>query len=155
LCFAIWYWVVALSRRLREQRAGLPARAEEYALGAGPHPEAIRERLLEIRTAEVSPFGRQLDILRALVVSAPLLGLLGTVRGMIATFLVLSARGTASIELISTGISEALVTTQVGLVIALPGLFGAYSIQRGLRDLDAALDQLESHLVTGAGEQKR
>ena len=74
---------------------------------------------------------------------------------MIATFQVLSSRGTASIELISTGISEALVTTQVGLVIALPGLFGAYALARGLRDLEASVDQLEAHLVVDAGKGPR
>ncbi len=150
LCFFIWYWVVALARRLREERSALPARAERYACGGSPGPETIRDRILEIRLAEVSPFARQLRVLRVLVVSAPLLGLLGTVKGMITTFLLLSARGTASIELISTGISEALVTTQVGLVIALPGLFGAYAIERQLRDLHASLDQLESHLSASA-----
>ncbi|MFC1672254.1 MotA/TolQ/ExbB proton channel family protein [Planctomycetota bacterium] len=150
VCFAIWYWVISLLRRLHEEHTGLPPRIERYATSDGTSPETIRDRLLELRLTEVSPFGRQLKILRALVVSAPLLGLLGTVKGMIATFLVLSARGAASIELISTGISEALVTTQVGLVIALPGLFGAYAIERRLRNLNGTLDQLEAHLVSNS-----
>ena len=146
LCFAIWYWVVALARRLREERTELPARAESYALDGSPGAEVIRDRLLEIRLAEVSPFARQLRVLRVLVVSAPLLGLLGTVKGMITTFLVLSARGTASIELISTGISEALVTTQVGLVAALPGTLGLAHVYRLFKTLENALDLCETRL---------
>ena len=82
-----------------------------------------------------------------MVAAAPLLGLLGTVKGMIAGFFILSTRGAASIDLLSHGISEALVTTQVGLVVALPGFAGAYAIARRLRELDVQLDRFESHLM--------
>ena len=83
-----------------------------------------------------------------MVAAAPLLGLLGTVKGMIAGFFILSTRGAASIDLLSHGISEALVTTQVGLVVALPGFAGAYAIARRLRELEVTLDRFESHLMT-------
>jgi biopolymer transport protein ExbB len=86
-------------------------------------------------------------VLDGLVAAAPLLGLLGTVMGMIATFSTLSGRGTASMELLSGGISEALITTQVGLVVALPGLLAAHAVGRRVADLDAALDRIGLRLA--------
>ncbi len=55
--------------------------------------------------------------------AAPLLGLLGTVAGMLITFSGMAAGNQAPIDTISTGISKALVTTQAGLVIAIPAAF--------------------------------
>ncbi|MBN1625668.1 MAG: MotA/TolQ/ExbB proton channel family protein [Deltaproteobacteria bacterium] len=54
---------------------------------------------------------------------APLLGLLGTVMGMISTFEVISMYGTGNARALAGGISEALITTETGLIIAVPGLF--------------------------------
>jgi biopolymer transport protein ExbB len=53
---------------------------------------------------------------------APLLGLLGTVTGMIATFDIITEFGTGNPKLLSSGISVALVTTELGLVVAIPAL---------------------------------
>lgn len=54
---------------------------------------------------------------------APLLGLLGTVTGMIGTFEVMSLFGTGNAKAMAGGISEALITTETGLIIAIPGLY--------------------------------
>ena len=54
---------------------------------------------------------------------APLLGLLGTVSGMVTTFTVIAEFGTGNARALASGISEALITTQTGLVVAVPGLF--------------------------------
>lgn len=61
---------------------------------------------------------------------APLLGLLGTVTGMITTFMVIATSGTGDAKALASGISEALITTQTGLVIAVPGLFLANYLRR-------------------------
>lgn len=67
---------------------------------------------------------RRLPFLGVLIGAAPLLGLLGTVAGMLATFGGMAAAGRgAPIDTISSGISKALVTTQAGLVIAVPAAF--------------------------------
>ena len=147
LCFAIWLWMATLHLKLGRASAssrglhdllhrlsgddlfeavghwaaghpGPVARAAEYAADAGSDGDAVRGRMVEARSAEIPRFEREILILKAMVAAAPLLGLLGTVMGMIATFSVLSVRGTASMKLLSVGISEALVTTQVGLVVA-------------------------------------
>jgi biopolymer transport protein ExbB len=61
---------------------------------------------------------------------APLLGLLGTVGGMITTFAVISQFGTGNAKALASGISEALITTQTGLIVAVPGLFLASFLSR-------------------------
>lgn len=67
---------------------------------------------------------RRLPFLGVLIAAAPLLGLLGTVAGMLVTFGgMASGTGSEPIDVISGGISKALVTTQAGLVIAVPAAF--------------------------------
>jgi len=61
---------------------------------------------------------------------APLLGLLGTVSGMVTTFSVIAEFGTGNARALASGISEALITTQTGLVVAVPGLFLATLLLR-------------------------
>lgn len=66
---------------------------------------------------------------------APLLGLLGTVTGMLATFNVLAVFGTGNAKAMAGGISEALITTQTGLLVALPGLYMQGFLRRRARTL--------------------
>ena len=62
-------------------------------------------------------------LIRCLVASAPLLGLLGTVWGMIETFDVISVVGTSEPGMLAGGISKAMITTQAGLTVAVPAIF--------------------------------
>ena len=83
---------------------------------------------------------------------APLLGLLGTVSGMITTFLVIATSGTGDAKALASGISEALITTQTGLVVAVPGLFLANYLRRRTEKLHSrmrrfCLGLLRSHRV--------
>jgi biopolymer transport protein ExbB len=64
----------------------------------------------------------RLAVIGVLVAIAPLLGLLGTVTGMMTTFDVLAIFGTGNAKAMAGGISEALITTQTGLLVAIPGL---------------------------------
>jgi biopolymer transport protein ExbB len=66
---------------------------------------------------------------------APLLGLLGTVMGMIGTFDILSVFGTGNAKGMAGGISEALITTQTGLLVAIPGLYMKAFLERRARNL--------------------
>lgn len=65
-----------------------------------------------------------------LAAAAPLIGLLGTVSGMMKTFDVLSFFGTGNARALANGISEALITTQSGLLIAIPGLYMKSFLER-------------------------
>lgn len=79
----------------------------------------------EGETAERTAFDQRLRILKVLTSVAPLLGLLGTIAGMLKTFRGLSSRGVSLTEdLVAVGISEALLTTQLGLSIGVIGLAG-------------------------------
>jgi biopolymer transport protein ExbB len=73
--------------------------------------------------AMVPGFERYLAAIAVFAAVAPLFGLLGTVTGMITTFDVITLFGTGNAKAMAGGISEALVTTQSGLVVAIPGFF--------------------------------
>ena len=76
-----------------------------------------------------------LGLIGALAAAAPLLGLLGTVLGMIITFEVISIFGTGNVQALSGGISEALITTQTGLLVAIPGLYMKSFLERRAQNL--------------------
>lgn len=100
----------------------------------------------ELRTTEISPFERDLRIMKICVTISPLLGLLGTVTGMLATFSALASGsgGEKTMALIAKGISEALITTETGLVIALPGIFFQYQLARKHERYKTFLAHLET-----------
>jgi biopolymer transport protein ExbB len=87
---------------------------------------------------------RWLPSLRVIAAAAPLLGLLGTVTGMIRTFTLITVFGTGNAARLSSGISEALVTTVEGLIVAIPTLviYGYLSQQS-----QQALSQLDGFAV--------
>ena len=87
-------------------------------------------QLRRMHIAEVSyQLRRSLPMIRALTASLPVLGLLGTVNGMIHTFTVMRLFGTGHASGMANGVSEALVTTMAGLVCALPGLYFSTSLE--------------------------
>ena len=100
----------------------------------------------QLQVSEAAPFERDLKVMKVCVSAAPLVGLLGTVTGMLATFGALSSGsgGDKTMAMIADGISEALITTETGLVIALPGLFFQYQLNRGFQAYTAFLAHLES-----------
>jgi len=86
--------------------------------GADVVEEIIYEQMIDVQ----SQLQKWLPFIAVTAAIAPLLGLLGTVSGMITTFNGLSVVGTGDPKLLSGGISEALVTTLFGLVVAIPAL---------------------------------
>ncbi|MEZ4331629.1 MAG: MotA/TolQ/ExbB proton channel family protein [Myxococcota bacterium] len=107
--------------------------------------EHVRHRFAEIRLALLATVERRTAFLGTLVAAAPLLGLLGTVMGMLQTFFGISTSGgSETAGVVASGISEALVTTQTGLMVALPGLFLVMIINRKRQAIDATLTRLES-----------
>ena len=100
----------------------------------------------QLHGAETRPFQRDLRVMKICVSAAPLVGLLGTVTGMLATFGALSSGGGGekTMSQIAEGISEALITTETGLVIALPGLFFQYQLVRTFERYKAFLAHMET-----------
>ena len=97
---------------IRVLQAGLGARNDSR--------EALESVLQESILRELPGVQRGIAILAVLGAVAPLMGLLGTVTGMIDTFRIITLFGTSDPKLMSGGISEALVTTELGLVVAIP-----------------------------------
>jgi len=96
----------------------------------------------------------RLAAIAVLAAVAPLLGLLGTVLGMIETFEVISVFGTGNSRAMASGISIALITTQTGLLVAIPGLLMSNRLNRTAQTLKTNLDEttavLAQHLTEGA-----
>lgn len=84
--------------------------------------EAMKESIEEVGRHEVHDLERFLNALGTIAVITPLLGLLGTVIGMIKVFEVITALGIGDPGVLAAGISEALITTATGLTIAIPSL---------------------------------
>ncbi len=82
--------------------------------------EPIKANASPLGPEQLTAISRRLPFVGILIGIAPLLGLLGTVAGMLITFSGLASASNAPLDTISSGISRALVTTQAGLVVALP-----------------------------------
>lgn len=113
---------------------GAIAAAVAYTLDAQRRREAPADAFAQIERTAVARLGRDLVIVIALTSAAPFLGLLGTVGGMIETFHAVAGgnRGETAAR-VSSGISQALIATQYGLAVAIPGLFCVARLER-LRD---------------------
>lgn len=127
------------------QREGPIGRLLDFVTGT-PSLEHTAASFQGLRTTEMAPFERDLRVMKICVGTAPLLGLFGTVTGMLATFNALAsgAGGEKTMGMIAKGISEALITTETGLVIALPGLFFQYQLTRNFERYKAFLAHLET-----------
>lgn len=103
-------------------------------------PEALEARLDEAVLAELPRLERGQPIVKLLAAIAPLLGLLGTVTGMIVTFQAITVFGTGDPQLMAGGISQALVTTVLGLITAVPLLFAQTALSSRSRHLTHVIE---------------
>jgi biopolymer transport protein ExbB len=117
----------------------LHAALTHRAKGRSVMEDAIQESLLH----HAPKFHARLSFIALCAAVSPLTGLLGTVTGMITTFKMITLFGTSDPRFMAGGISEALITTQAGLCIAIPCL-----LLRGV--LGAAADRAVARLETGA-----
>jgi len=104
-------------------------------------PDHLEEIMHERALATIPTLDRHLGMLAVLGGVAPLLGLLGTVTGMIHTFELVTIFGTGDAKLLSGGITEALVTTETGLMIAVPVLLVHAYLSRKVRGIVSSLEQ--------------
>ena len=94
-----------------------------YSKYSGNNPEDLESQLEDILAKATPPLEKNLSVIKLLAAVAPLLGLLGTVIGMIETFQAITLFGTGDPKLMAGRISQALVTTMLGLIAAVPLLF--------------------------------
>jgi biopolymer transport protein ExbB len=104
----------------------------------------VQSRFDEIKTAHLPRVEHSIIFLSILVTVAPLMGLLGTVMGMLTTFKGLASSSGQLVDVVAKGISEALITTQTGLVIAIPGYILVYLLTRRRQEQAAFLEHVES-----------
>ncbi len=91
-------------------------------------------RLWEAAVRRQGPWlSSHLGAIVVLAAVAPLLGLLGTLNGMIETFRAIGLFGTGNAQALAAGIREALITTETGLLVAIPGLLAGYYLRRQVR----------------------
>ena len=96
---------------------------------------------------ETERLGSNINYIYARASIAPLLGLLGTVQGMISTFDVISIYGTGNPRAMANGIAEALITTQSGLFVSIPGLFMAGFLRRRILRISQRLEEFRAGVM--------
>lgn len=150
VALAQYGYLLLVTSRLHRQRRELDQLRDDnplgrvlgkfHALRQGQAPEALEARLDEALLAEMPPLERGQPMTKLLAAVAPLLGLLGTVIGMILTFQSITVFGTGDPTMMAGGISMALVTTVQGLVTAIPLLFAHTALVSRSRYLIGVLE---------------
>jgi biopolymer transport protein ExbB len=133
-------------RRWVSDPAEAPAKVRELVRYTQDEVQSLRDiegRFREIESAKVTGVDRGIAFLNVIVVSAPLFGLLGTVLGMLLTFKAIGVGGSSTSEIIAKGISEALVATQTGMMVAIPGFMMAHMAKRWRNEYVSFLARLE------------
>jgi len=108
------------------------------------------ETFFSLLTSEgVNPFAHRMQVMKVCVTCAPLLGLLGTVTGMLTTFGGLAkGGGDQTMDIISKGIAEALITTETGLVVALTGMMIHFFLVRQQQRYEMAVIHIQTLCMT-------
>ncbi len=127
---------------------GDSAKAEE-------NPEVVELRISEAVLREVPPLERFQAFLRLAVAAGPLLGLIGTVVGMIITFQSITESGSSDPKLMANGIGQAMIATVLGLTIAVPLLFVNAALTAMSRQIVQILDEQSTGLLAERLEKQR
>ena len=137
------------SRKLLELKAGSPL-GQILAAGISNHRrgrEQMKESIEEVANQVVHELERYLNALGTVAAITPLLGLLGTVIGMIKVFAAIRLEGAGNAAVLAGGISEELITTAAGLTVAIPSLFFYRFFQRRVDELVITMEQEALKLV--------
>lgn len=158
----VWTWIKNNemdNKRLRELKNGSPL-GQILAAGISSHRkgrDAMKESIEEVANHVVHEMERYLNTLGTVAAITPLLGLLGTVIGMIKVFTAIRLEGTGNAAVLAGGISEALITTAAGLTVAIPSLFFYRFFQRKVDELVIYMEQealkLVEVLITNVSER--
>lgn len=127
---------------------------QTYAENPDEDTETLELKLDEAILKETEPLERGLTTIKIIYVVAPLMGLLGTVVGMIETFQQITLFGTGDPKLMAGGISMALVTTVLGLSVAIPITLLHGLLQTKSRSLIHVLEEQSAGIVAGHAEKR-
>ncbi|HBT22344.1 MAG TPA: hypothetical protein DEA68_06890 [Verrucomicrobiales bacterium] len=137
---------IALAKRIK----GPAGELLETAIQNTDQSKEMLEEILYERMLHTKPkLDRFLPFISLTAATAPLLGLLGTVTGMINTFKLITVFGTGDPKRLSSGISEALVTTEYGLIIAVPCLLMFAFLSRKAKGILSSMEQTAVGFVNG------
>jgi len=109
--------------------------------------DALSKKLEEVIFKDLAELRRGLSIIKVLAAIAPLMGLLGTVTGMIGTFQAITLFGTGDPKLMAGGISQALITTVLGLVVAIPLLLSSSLLSSRVQQLSKMIGEQASGMI--------
>jgi biopolymer transport protein ExbB len=126
-----------------------------YEDGRGLDPEHLEQTLDDAVLKESGRLTRLLWLIQTVSIVAPLLGLLGTVTGMIQTFQAITLYGTGDPKVMAGGISEALVTTMLGLIAAIPLVLVYGVLSSSTRRIQNILDENVANPVAERSETSR
>ncbi|BCA79043.1 MotA/TolQ/ExbB proton channel family protein [Desulfuromonas sp. AOP6] len=121
-----WYLRRVYPERVRSWREEWGQRQERSSWCA----RRIREGMISRAGIEL---GHSLSLIKTLIALCPLLGLLGTVTGMIEVFDVLAVTGTGNARAMASGVSRATIPTMAGMVVALSGIYFSARLQQQVR----------------------
>jgi biopolymer transport protein ExbB len=148
----VWQWVRDKqldTARLKSVRGDSPL-GEIMAAGLSNSKhgrEIMKESIQEAAGKVIHELERYLNTLGTIAAITPLLGLLGTVIGMIDVFSAIMIQGTGNTGVLAGGISKALITTAAGLTVAIPALFFHRFFVRRVDELVVAMEQEATKLV--------
>jgi biopolymer transport protein ExbB len=114
----------------------------------------IKERMQHSGKLECLKLEKYLKVLSALAGAAPLLGLLGTVTGMLEVFSRIEITGTSNIKIISGGVYEALITTVAGLVVGIPSFLCSQYLESRVDRSVGELEEASLKFLDSLGDQK-
>ena len=103
--------------------------------------------LKEVTNQEISPYESRLNLLASVISISPMLGLLGTVTGMIRAFTNISKYGAGDAAIVADGIAEALLTTAAGLMIAIPVIVVYNYLNRRLEKMENEIDDVVTNII--------
>ncbi|MES2818443.1 MAG: MotA/TolQ/ExbB proton channel family protein [Pseudomonadota bacterium] len=148
----VWRWIKdkqLSNQKLKELRAHSPL-GEILAAGLANSKhgrEIMKECIQEAASRVIHELERYLTVLGTIAAMAPLLGLLGTVLGMIEIFSSFLGTNIANASLLAGGISKALITTAAGLMVAIPAVFFHRYLERRVDELVVGMEQEAIKLV--------
>ena len=121
----------------------------------GSDVETLELKLAEQILVERSSIDTGIWLVRLISVVAPLLGLFGTITGMINTFQAITLFGTGDPKTMANGISEALVTTMLGLMTAIPATFMAAIMANYAKNILTVIEEQSTGMIAAASEENK
>jgi biopolymer transport protein TolQ len=134
-------------RFIKETTPALAATDNRQARLSASQVEALRQVLDSESGAVRDELGRFVPSLATIGSASPLIGLLGTVLGIIEAFLGIATKGSGNIAAVAPGVAEALIATAAALSVAIPAVFGYNIFAHRLNRFDGELDGFGSELI--------